>query len=177
MELDNVIARRRSVRCFQAKPVAKADIEAMIQSAIFAPSWKNLQTTRYAVVMDQERLAQVKACLPAFNQENVKDAPVLIVTSFVKDMVGFNKQQEAVNELGNGWGCYDCGLHNMQMILKATQLGLGTLIMGIRDGAMLHQVLDIPDDQQIVSVIAVGYYDKEIEMPKRKTIAEITRFY
>ncbi len=47
-------------------------------------------------------------------------------------MPDFRKTEHRDNELGNGWGCYDLGLQNENLILKAKELGYGTLIMGLR---------------------------------------------
>ena len=58
---------------------------------------------------------------------------VLLVSTFVHNRAGFQKDGTADNEIGNGWGCYDLGLQNENLILKAEELGYGTLIMGIRD--------------------------------------------
>ena len=123
-------------------------------------------------------LEKVKtSCLPEFNQKNCKDAPVLIVTAFVKNHSGHDSQGCPVNELGNGWGAYDLGLHDANLILKARELGLDTLIMGIRDADALREILGIDGDQEVVSVIAVGYRDIDPAMPARKSVEEIARFY
>lgn len=89
----------------------------------------------------------------------------LIVTTFVHDRAGFQKDGTADNELGNGWGCYDLGLQNENLILKAEDLGLSTLIMGIRESDKLRELLDIPETETVVSVIAVG---KAAESPARR---------
>ena len=70
-----------------------------------------------------------------------------------------------------------CGLANQNLILKATELGLGTLVMGIRDERAIRDLLEIPVQETIVSVIGVGYPDIEPSMPKRKTIEEVSTFY
>ena len=133
MELQEVIEKRRSIRKYKQQKVSHQDIETMIQAAILAPSWKNSQVSRYYVVESDEMVTQIKNTLPEFNQNNAKDAPVLIVSSIVLNRSGFNRDGTPTNELGNGWGYYDCGLHNMNLLLKATELGLSTLVMGIRD--------------------------------------------
>ena len=128
MELQNVLQQRRSIRKYKQQPVEKEKIEEMIQAAIYSESWKNSQTPRYHVIQSKEMLEQFKKkCLPEFNQKNIADAPVLIVTTFVKDRAGFQRNGSPDNELQNGWGVYDCGLANQNLILKATELGLGTL--------------------------------------------------
>lgn len=179
MELDKILSERRSIRRFKpGVQVPRELVEEMLKAAIKAPSWKNSQTARYYVVMSEEMVGKVKAdCLPEFNQKNCKDAPVLIVTSFIKNRSGHDREGYPANEVGNGWGCYDLGLHNANLVLKARDLGLDTLIMGIRDAEKLRELLDIGPDQEVVSVIAVGYRDIDPEMPARKSVEEVARFY
>ena len=179
MDLDMILKERRSIRKFrEGAAVDPALVKEMLQAAVQAPSWKNSQTARYYVVMSKEMLGKVKAsCLPEFNQKNCKDAPVLSVTAFVKNHSGHDNQGNPVNEVGNGWGCYDLGLHDSHLILKAKDLGLDTLIMGIRDADALRELLDIGQDQEVVSVIAVGYRDIDPAGPGRKGLDETARFY
>ena len=53
--------------------------------------------------------------------------------------------------------------------------------MGIRDGAAIHELLAIPETEVVVSVIAVGhregYKEAEVKMPRRKELAEVSKFY
>lgn len=178
MELQDVISARRSIRKYKNQKVEHHFIEQCIQSAILAPSWKNSQTARYHVVESDEMLEKIKKeTLPEFNANNCKDAPVLVVTTFVKNRAGFERDGSESNECGQGWGYYDLGIHNMNFILKATELGLGTLVMGIRDGDKIREILNIADNEIIVSVISVGYPDIEPAMPKRKTVEDITKVY
>lgn len=173
MELQDVMEKRRSIRKYQKKEVAKELIEQIIEAAILAPTWKNSQTGRYHVITSQEMLEKVKwEGLARFNGENVEDAPVLIVETFVKNRSGFEKTGEPSNELGNGWGCYDLGLQTMNLLLKATELGLGTLVMGIRSEERLREIVSIPPEETIVSVIAVGYADIDPLKPKRKIASD-----
>ena len=155
-----------------------AAIGQMIEAAILSPSWKNSQTARYHVVSSPEMLKKIKTdCLPDFNQKNCQDAPVLIICTFVKNRAGFERDGQPSNEVGQGWGFYDCGLHNETLILKAKDLGLDTLVMGIRDSEKIREALNIPENEEIVSVISVGYRAVDPEMPKRKSMADITKFY
>lgn len=178
MEFNEVLETRRSIRRYKTDKVEKDLIERMLRAATLAPSWKNSETARYYVVMSEEMLEKVKnECLPSFNAARVKEAPVLIVTTFVKDISGFGAEGVPANEAGNGWGYYDLGLHNENLILEARNLGLDTLIMGLRHEGKLRNILQIPEEELVVSVISVGYRDINPEMPKRKEISEITRFY
>lgn len=178
MEFSKLLEERRSIRKFDPEKKVTADqIKEIINAAIQAPSWKNSQTTRYYAVVTPEKIeAFSAACLPEFNQKSAAGA-ALVVTTFVKDRSGFDQEGNPNNEVGNGWGYYDLGLQNENFVLKAKELGLDTLIMGIRDGEAIRNFLDVPENEQIVSVIAVGYGAKDVQMPKRKSVSEIVKFY
>lgn len=178
MEFQQVIESRRSIRKYNPEQkVTKEQMEELIQAAIMAPSWKNSQTARYYCVMSEEMFEKVRSeCLPPFNANNVAGAGALIVTAFVKNRSGYEKTGDPTNELGNGWGLYDLGIANENLILKAADMGLGTLVMGIRDETKLREVLDIPEYQIVVSVIAVGYPTVIPEKKKRKAVEEVTVF-
>ncbi len=179
MEFQKVIKARRSMRDYDpTKKVDQKTIKEIIDAAILSPSWKNSQTARYYCILSDDLLEQFKeVALPPFNAKNTKDAPALIVSTFVKDVAGFTPEGQAVNEIGNGWGFYDLGLHNQSLVLKAKELGLDSLIMGIRDANKIRQLLKISDDETIVAVIALGYGSKEMTMPKRKANADILTFF
>ncbi len=178
MEFGTLLSERRSIRAYKANTsIKKETIEEIIRAAGQAPSWKNSQTGRYYVIMSPEKLQEVKeTCLPAFNQNSCLNAPILIVTAFEKDRSGFERDGQPTNELGNEWGAYDLGLQNENLILKARELGLDTLIMGIRDSDKLRKLLSIPDSQEVVSVISLGYRDINPEAPARKNLSDIAKF-
>lgn len=179
MELKDILKGRRSVRAYKANTtVDKETVLDIIATAQQAPSWKNSQTGRYYVVMDKKKLAEVKeSCLPEFNRKNCENAPVLIITTFEKGHSGFDNEGNPVNELGDQWGAYDIGLQNQLLILAAKEYGLDTLIMGIRDEKSMREQLNIPETQQVVSVISLGYRNIEPTMPKRKEINEIVKIF
>lgn len=177
--LDEILGERRSIRSYDPqKGVDSKVIEQLIAAAIEAPSWKNKQTSRYHVVTSPEVKAKLIACLGERNQGNVANAPALVVTTFVKNIVGFdNDGITPTNELGNGWGMYDLGLSNMVFMLKATELGLDTLVMGIRDAEAIRSVLTLPDNEVVVAVLGLGYRLDSPERPPRKSIADIATCY
>lgn len=179
MEFQTVLEKRRSIRNFDpGKEVSREQIETLIRAASLAPSWKNLQTSRYYCVLSPSRIEEFRQkCLPESNQKNCAGALALIITTFKKGIVGFDKATGSpVNEAGDGWGYYDLGLQNENLILKAAELDLGTLIMGIRDESAIREYLKIPETETIVAVIAVGYPAAEPSMPKRKAVEEIATF-
>ena len=178
MEFQKLIEERRTIRKYSPEGrITKEDLLAVIRAAQEAPSWKNSQTGRYYCVMSEEMVEKVsRECLPEMNQAKAENAS-LIVTTFGHSHSGFQKDGTPDNELGNGWGCYDLGLQNENLILKAKELGYGTLIMGLRAGDKLRELLSIPETETVVAVIAIGKAAEEPARPKRKAVEDIVRFY
>lgn len=173
MEFNDVIYNRRSIRSFDtSRKVSKNDILDIVKSAQMAPTWKNSQTARYYCAVDEESIEKILKCLPERNRQNANGAS-LIVTTFVHNVSGHTRDGQPENECGNGWGYYDLGLANQNLVLKAYEKGLGSLIMGIRDGDELRSNLNISDDEIIVSVIAIGFPNTNPEAPLRKDINDI----
>ncbi len=175
MKFEELIQARRSVRAYEDRTPDHETLEAFLRQAQQAPSWKNLQTARTYVVEDPDLLAQVRGCLPSFNQRSSANA-VLMVTTFVCGLSGFSNG-EPDNECGDGWGAYDLGLRDAYLILAAKNAGLDTLIMGLRDADRLRGLLAIPQEEEIMSVIAVGYGAQENTAKGRKELGEVARFF
>ena len=175
MEFNELIARRRSIRSYESA-IDHDALAEILKEAQQAPSWKNQQTSRCYVVETPEILENLRAsALPAFNQNSSANA-ALIVTTYVKDIVGYN-DGAPVNEVGNGWGAYDLGLHDAYLILAARNAGYDTLIMGLRDADVLRSTLNIPENEEIMSVIAVGKRAAEPSLRPRKDLSEVVRFF
>ncbi len=177
MTLEEVIKARRSTRKYSAeKQVTEAQIKTLVEAALLAPSWKNSQTARYYVILDQEKCAKFREeCLPPFNAKNCENA-ALIVAAYVTKRAGFDREGNPDNELGDVWGAYDLGLANENILLCAKDLGLDTLVMGIRDEAKVRVFCEVPEDQCIVSVISVGYGEDPHNAPKRKEAEDVLKF-
>jgi len=80
------------------------------------------------------------------------------------------------NELSDGWGAYDLGLQNQNLMLKAHEMGFGTLIMGLRDEDKLRKYAGIPENESIVAVISIGAPDTEPNAPVRKKLDEVRKY-
>ena len=174
MEFKELIAERRSIRKYEAAIGHDAIVE-ILKQAQHAPSWKNQQTSRCYAVETPETLEDLRAsALPSFNRNSSVNA-MLIVTTYIKDVVGFS-DGTPVNEIGNGWGAYDLGLHDAYLVLAAKNAGYDTLIMGIRDADVIRTKLNIPENEEIMSVIAVGKSSAEPSPRPRKELEEVIRF-
>ena len=176
MEFTNLISARKSIRKYTSG-ISREALAAILEEARLAPSWKNQQTARCYAVITPETLEDLRAAvLPSFNQNSSAGA-ALVVTTYVKGVVGFNSDGTPVNEIGNGWGAYDLGLHDAYLILAAKNAGYDTLIMGIRDADAIRSRLGIPADEEIMSVIAVGKAGEDPAPRPRKKAEETVKFF
>ncbi|MBQ6243429.1 MAG: nitroreductase family protein [Bacteroidales bacterium] len=175
--LDELFATRRSIRSYDAsKTISAEEVRTLLTAAQQAPSWANTQTSRYYVAVSPEKVAAAKECIGERNAQNVAGAPVIIVSTFVKGQSGFGRGQ-AVNEVGEGWGAYDNGLSNAYLILKAREMGFDTLIMGFRESDRLRALFAIPEGEEVMAVIALGYRAGEPNQPRHKSLDEIAKFF
>lgn len=179
MEFQALIEKRRTVRKYSPDTnVTKEQIQELVKAAQEAPSWKNTETGRYYCVLSEDMKQKLrKECLAYANNDAKTEHAALIITTFVHNHAGFQTDGTPDNELGNGWGCYDLGLQNENLILKAEELGLSTLIMGLRDADKIREMLSIPEEETIVAVIAVGKADEEPKRPRRKELEEVLKFF
>lgn len=163
MEFSKLIEQRRSCRKYVPCDVKKEDIEEIIKCALMAPSWKNSETGRYYVALDEKTIKEVYDCLPDFNQSSSKNAAYIIAT-FKKGISGNGD---------DNWGSYDLGLQNSYLLLKASELGYDTLIMGLRDEDKLRKIFNIPSDEIMLPIIAIGKRDGNLRLNPRKDLKEV----
>ena len=77
LNVQEAIARRRSIRSFRPDPVPKGLIEELLEAARLAPSGGNRQPWRFLVVTDAEEKKRVRAL--SLDQRFLEEAPVLII--------------------------------------------------------------------------------------------------
>jgi nitroreductase len=173
---DEVLTTRRSIRNYDAtKKISEAEVRELLTAVQEAPSWANQQPTKYYVAISPEKLAAVQN-LVGGNKDRIKNAPVLIVSTFERSKSGFFQGNPA-NEVGDGWGAYDNGLSNCYLILKARAMGFDTLIMGMREADKLRTLFSIPENEAVMAVIALGYRAAEPVQPRHRQLDDVVKFY
>lgn len=176
MNTTECIHSRRSVRRFADKIVPHDVLESVIADAAYAPSWKNTQISRYIAVEGREAIDVLAKEYASFNAHTLSTAPLLIVQTFIKNRSGFERDGSFSTDRGEGWQMYDCGIAAQTFCLSAHEHGLGTVIMGIFDRIALEKYLNVPEDQEIAALIAVGYPDEEPKAPRRKDVATLLSY-
>ena len=175
MELSKAVYGRRSIRKYAPCVVKKEEIEEIIKAAQMAPSWKNSQTARFYVALSEESRQAVRERLASFNKERTENVGAFIVTTVVHGVSGYVGDNPT--HLGNGFECFDNGLAVENMLLKAYELGYGTLIMGLYKEMLLREYFSIPEGENVVAVIALGKGDIEPDMPERNCLEDVLKIY
>ncbi|MBV5316577.1 MAG: nitroreductase family protein [Desulfobulbaceae bacterium] len=178
MHFSQLIARRQSVRNYTDQPVEAEKMAQLIEAVRLAPSASNSQPWKLIIVDDPTLKNQVAkatfSTLISFNKF-ARQAPVLTVLVIEKPKMitqigGRLKDRE--------FPLIDIGIAAEHFCLQATELGLGTCMLGWFDEAAIKGLLQIPDDKRIGLVITLGYAkaDDSLRTKKRKSTAEISSY-
>ena len=175
MEFKELIEARRSVRKYVASEISDAEVAEIVGEALNAPSWKNTEVTRYYAAIGAEAKGRLwNEALPSFNVTSTANAAALVAVTFKTGESGY-MGTAAANELGEMWGAYDCGLASAYFVLAAKSHGWDSLILGIRDAEKIKAIMDIPEDETVTSVIALGKSAQSVAKPPRKPVGEVLK--
>ena len=178
-KLATIIAERWSGKAYDATlPVSDANIMALCEAALWAPSCYGESPWRYVVCnrfKDETSWQQVLNSLSPGNQGWAKNAPLFFVTASQPDFTH--------NDSPNRWNGYDTGAASLNLCLQATAFGLMSHQMGGFDADSLRKALSIPEEIHLWSVIAVGYpapldaldseaLDRELKARQRRPLSE-----
>jgi nitroreductase len=122
------------------------------------------QPWRFIVVTDPEtrkRIGEVTRFL-FIKSSHVEKAPVVIV-------LGFNTQK-------GKYGRYDVTLAGGNMMTMATNLGLGTCWIGAFDESKVKEILEIPENIEVIGLITLGYPGENAEVPPRVELEKIVHW-
>lgn len=177
MTAKECIIGRRSIRSFTEQPVSHELLEQIVETASYAPSWKNTQITRY-IAVEGEMKEKLAACTTiwAGNGNIMNNAPMVIAVTVITGRSGFERDGSFSTGKGDGWQMYDAGVASEAFCLAAYEQGLGTVIMGLYDEADATKLLELPDNQELVALIAIGYPAQAPEAPKRKPVTDLLSY-
>ena len=178
MTAKECIKGRRSIRKFADTPVSRDVIADIVETASYAPSWKHTQITRYIAVEGELKDKIADECTSSYakNGEIIKNAPMLIAVTFIKNRSGFERDGSYSTPKEGGWQMFDAGVASEAFCLAAYEQGLGTVIMGIFDEAKAASLLEVPEERELVALIPIGYPAESPAAPKRKSVEELLSF-
>ena len=160
MSIIKVIRERRSVREFLEKDVPDELIMKVLDAARWAPSSKNTQPWEFIIIRDQETKKKL-AKLAKFGWF-IADAPVVI--AIVTD------PRKSYAHIIDG----SCAVQNL--MLAAWELGLGTCWIGTMDREKAKELLNIPEELHLLTVIPLGFPEKISKPPPRKPVKDMVHY-
>ncbi len=171
------INTRRSIRRFTEEPIAHDVIQKIIEAASMAPSWKNTQITRYTVVESKELKDKIaaEATIP-FNADTINSAAAVVAVSVVKNRCGYERDGSFSTVKKDSWQMFDAGVATQTFCLAAHEYGIGSVVMGIFDYDKVAEMVEMPETQEMVALIAIGHGAENPETPKRKTVEDLLTY-
>lgn len=167
------IKRRRSIRKYKPEQIPDADLEAIVECGLYAPSAVNQQKWHFTVLQDRriiERMGNImrERMLKSGNERMVEraragfvpfhGAPTLVI-------ITADPQARFIE--------IDCGAAAENLALAAEALGYGSCLMASPGGVLsgpeaeeLRKELGIPDGYVHVISVALGYKDCETPAPQ-----------
>jgi nitroreductase len=174
MDLLTIIKERRSIRRYQSRPIPEEDVQRLMESIQWTPSWANTQCWEVIMVRDPAAREQLRETLSKGNPaaKGITEAPLLLVLCAKLKSSGYYKG-EVTTKFGD-WFMYDLGLASQNLCLMAHSLGLGTVIVGLFDHRRAADLLGVPTGYEAVAMVPVGYPAAESKAPRRREISEFT---
>ena len=170
MGVIDIIRKRHSYRgTFKPVPVPREDLLAIMEAGLSAPSGCNKQTTSLIAVDDPEILEKIRKVI---DPPVAETAPAMICV-LTQRIIAYRDRCFAVQD-------YAAAIENM--LLAIVELGYqscwyeGHITDTDRIGYKIAQILNVPDDYELVCVLPVGIAESEPVLPKKRPLEERFRF-
>ena len=164
MDTLECIRKRRSIRKYQDKPVEWDKVVKIIEAARLAPSSGNIQNWKFIIV--REYSSKKKIAHACFDQGWIEEVPVLIVA-----VVDSEQAERFYGTRGERlYSIQNCAAAIENMLLAATDLGLGSCWVGAFDESLVRTIVQLPEHVIPHAVITIGYADEEPLLPQKKRI-------
>jgi len=179
MRFEDLVKVRRSYRAFEDTPVTEDQLKEIIEAGQWAPSPLNMQPWEFILVTDQDQKARIRKMseqakqgvldrdgpkwVGGYNMSFLEEAPVLAVVLANPKRAGLGSY------FGQKYGAIQAVAACIQnMMLKAADLGLGSLWFTFFNPAELRGILNIPEKLEIAGIIPIGKPKGEVKVPPRK---------
>jgi nitroreductase len=148
------IVSKREVRDYARRPLEPAVERAILDAGRVAGSSKNRQARRFVVV--RGAAAREEAASSVYAGDNVRGAALVVAI-----VVG-----------GKGPTAFDAGRAAQNMMLAASNHGVGSCPNGIADAARLRAALGHAEEEQVATVLTFGYAAKARRDPQSLSAGE-----
>ncbi len=142
------IVKRRSIRKFSDKPLTQEQLETLLKAAMFAPTARNCQEWEFVVVRDRAVLKRLMQAHPYAQMLSTADCAVVVCGNLSR-------------ETSAGYWPGDCAAATQNILLAATEMGLGSVWLGVYPTeermSAIADVLALPQHVRPFNIIALGH--------------------
>jgi nitroreductase len=157
--LMEIIKNRRSVRRFSTQPVAREDLDLILEAARWAPSAGNSQPWEFVVITQPHTIRTLKMVMPGV-MGNMKEGPVLL---------GICLNTRFRSE----WSSFDLGCALQNMLLCVHALGLGACAIGGFDRDFVKDMLELPEESELCLLVTLGHPAGEVKTTPRRALDDL----
>jgi nitroreductase len=162
MDIIDLIKTRRSIRKFKEEDIDDNQIETVLEAGRWAPSGKNNQPWRFAVIRERE----LKNALSELTQYSyiIRNAPACIAV-FLDHSVSYDHVKD-IQAIG---ACIQ------NMLLTIHSMGLGGVWIGeiLKRKEEVRKLLNAPESMELMAVVAFGHPANPSRGGSRKGLEEL----
>lgn len=193
MIFQDLVRTRRSVRKFRKETISETKVLAILDSARWAPSYRNSQPWNLLVVYSRDDLSFLSELYLDSYLKLAKNTDEKREAGIISSMSDILK-----NELANAsfavvmiadpsrspsWPI-DLSMASQNMMLMAHDLGIGSSFIDVTysriskyfDKKMARERFNIPESMEIFSIIVFGMPDEMPKIPQRRSLSEIVHY-
>ena len=171
MDFETIANTRQSCRNYNSsKLVEEEKIQSILQVAALSPSACNSQPYHFTVCRGELAKQVAKATGGLGINGFAKDAPVLLVISEEP----YSKSAALGAKLkGNDYRSIDIGIACAYVTAQATQLGLGSCILGWFDNEKIRSLCNLSGTVRLVITLGYASDDDSLRKKNRKSLDEL----
>jgi nitroreductase len=157
MHTFKTILKRRSIRRFKKRPIPYKKLIQLVNAARLAPSAANLQPWEFVIINDRKILDKIfpytrwAGYLADKGPPQKHNRPIAYIAILI------NKKRCRFPEYAQA----DLGAAIENILLAATDMGLGSCWLGAIDRTNITKILSVPRKIKLEYLVALGYPDEE----------------
>lgn len=156
MSLD-YLKRRRTVRRYLPEKISPDVIEKLIEAARIAPSARNNQPWKFIVVTKEQTIKALAATSP---YKFIESAPLVVAGCALPSNATLGPVPDVIIAMDH-------------MSLAAANMGLGSCWVAGFDRQGASNILQVPENVELVALMTFGYSAEEPGLFRRKDLSEI----
>ncbi len=165
MHVREAIQNRRSIRKYKDKEIETEKIELLKEAVLWAPSAGNVQARKFYFITKKEIKEKLKEC---FRKDFITQVPLLIIACGKKNSI--NEKFGENSHLK--YNPIDVSASIENLMLQAVELELGSCWIGNINAEQTREILKIPENENIIGGITIGYPAEKGEKKIREKIIE-----